>query len=83
MEAPRVRLVVYCESPRKVNGGAKFARIMIEGRTADGSKQHGLGGEAGLNCSVRQGIAELCQSNAADFFFVKLEIVAKAAGHFF
>ena len=63
--------------------GAKFARIMIEGRTADGSKQHGLGGEAGLNCSVRQGIAELCQSNAADFFFVKLEIVAKAAGHFF
>src|SRR5208282_3171755 len=63
--------------------GAKLARIVIEGRTADGSEQYGLGGEAGLKGGVRQGIAELCQGYAADFLFVEFEIVAKAGGHFF
>jgi hypothetical protein len=57
--------------------------MMIEGRTAHGSKQHRLRGEAGLNGGVRQGVAKLYQGNAADFFFVEFEIVAKTVSYFF
>ena len=38
---------------------------------------------ASLNGRVRQGIAELFQGHAADFFFVEFEFVAKGGGHFF
>jgi len=61
----------------------KFARILIIRRTADGPEQHGLGSKAGLNRGLRQGIAELRQSGAANFFFVKLQVVAKTTRHFF
>jgi hypothetical protein len=39
--------------------------------------------KAGCNGRIGQGIAELSESYAADFFFVEFEIVAKATGHLF
>src|ERR1700676_3522053 len=63
--------------------GAKFARIVIEGWTADCSEQYRLGGEASLNGRVRHGISELFEGHSPDLFFVEFEIVVKGGGHFF
>src|SRR5260370_928568 len=73
----------FLAQPQESSFWPKFARILIEGRTANCSQQHRLRGEAGLKRRFRQGIAELFQGNATDFFFVEFEIVTKAAGHFF
>jgi hypothetical protein len=57
--------------------------LAIEGWAAHGSQKYCLRGEAGLNSCVGQGVAELCESRAADLFFVQFEIVAEAVGHLF
>jgi hypothetical protein len=57
----------------------QLARIVIEGGSADGSEQNGLRCETGLNRGVRQRIAELTESLAADFFLFDLELVPESA----
>jgi hypothetical protein len=70
----------FLAKPQQSGLRAKLARIAIEGGIANRSQQHGVRIQARLYGRIGQGIAELLQGNAADLFFVELEIVAESVG---